>query len=265
MERDYELQLTDFIDVHTLQKIQDSFSKMTGIAVIAVDANGAAVTEGSNFSEFCMKYTRNSPVGCMRCLECDKKAAKLALEKGESTIYHCHAGLMDFAAPIIVNGELLGCFIGGQVLKEAPDPAYMQTIASEIGVDPDEYLAAARKIPILKQQKIEEAAQFLYTVADVLSDMAYNKNMVYNTNLELEKSANMKSDFLANMSHEIRTPMNAVIGMAEMALREELSPAAREHINQIKESGKSLLTIINDILDFSKIESGKMDINTVEY
>lgn len=54
--------------------------------------------------------------------------------------------------------------------------------------------------------------------------MAYNKNMVYNTNLELEKSANMKSDFLANMSHEIRTPMNAVIGMAEMALREELSP-----------------------------------------
>ncbi len=103
MERDYELQLTDFIDVHTLQKIQDSFSKMTGIAVIAVDANGAAVTEGSNFSEFCMKYTRNSPVGCMRCLECDKKAAKLALEKGESTIYHCHAGLMDFAAPIIVN------------------------------------------------------------------------------------------------------------------------------------------------------------------
>ena len=265
MERDYELQLTDFIDVHTLQKIQDSFSKMTGIAVIAVDANGAAVTEGSNFSEFCMKYTRNSPVGCMRCLECDKKAAKLALEKGESTIYHCHAGLMDFAAPIIVNGELLGCFIGGQVLKEAPDPAYMQTIASEIGVDPDEYLAAARKIPILKQQKIEEAAQFLYTVADVLSDMAYNKNMVYNTNLELEKSANMKSDFLANMSHEIRTPMNAVIGMAEMALREELSPAAREHINQIKESGKSLLTIINDILDFSKIESGKMDINPVDY
>lgn len=46
---------------------------------------------------------------------------------------------MDFAAPIIVNGELLGCFIGGQVLKEAPDPAYIQTIASEIGVDPDEY------------------------------------------------------------------------------------------------------------------------------
>ena len=59
--------------------------------------------------------------------------------------------------------------------------------------------------------------------------------------------------------------MNAVIGMAEMALREDLPGPARNYINQIKEAGKSLLTIINDILDFSKIESGKMDINVVEY
>lgn len=77
---------------------------------------------------------------------------------------------------------------------------------------------------------------------------------------EAERVANMKSDFLANMSHEIRTPMNAVIGMAEMALREDLPDAARDYINQIKTSGNVLLNIINDILDFSKIDSGKIDI-----
>ena len=42
----------------------------------------------------------------------------------------------------------------------------------------------------------------------------------------MERTSNMKSDFLANMSHEIRTPMNAVIGMAEMAMREDLPPAS---------------------------------------
>ena len=67
------------------------------------------------------------------------------------------------------------------------------------------------------------------------------------------------------MSHEIRTPMNAVLGLADLALREEMSTAAREYIHQIKASSKNLLVIINDILDFSKIESGKMEIHEIEY
>ena len=74
-----------------------------------------------------------------------------------------------------------------------------------------------------------------------------------------------KSDFLAKMSHEIRTPMNAVIGMAELALRENLPTAAHEHVSTIKQSGQTLLAIINDILDFSKIESGKLEIVPVDY
>ncbi len=83
--------------------------------------------------------------------------------------------------------------------------------------------------------------------------------------LDAEKANRSKTSFLANMSHEIRTPMNAVLGMAEMALREDMSSEAREYIHQIKNSGKNLLVIINDILDFSKIESGKMDIVEVTY
>ncbi|MBQ9437688.1 MAG: response regulator [Lachnospiraceae bacterium] len=84
-------------------------------------------------------------------------------------------------------------------------------------------------------------------------------------NRELERAAKMKSDFLANMSHEIRTPMNAVIGMAEIALREELPVSVVDYLNQIKNSGHNLLNIINDILDFSKIEAGKMEIFPEKY
>jgi signal transduction histidine kinase/CheY-like chemotaxis protein len=75
-----------------------------------------------------------------------------------------------------------------------------------------------------------------------------------------EAATRAKSDFLAKMSHEIRTPMNAIIGMTELALREDISEAAREHIVTIRQAGTNLLSIINDILDFSKIESGKMEI-----
>ncbi len=260
-----EIYLTDLIDMETLQRIQDSFAKMTGIGTITTDANGVALTQGSGFSDFCMKCTRNSFIGNLYCEQCDRYGAKMALEKGRPVTYTCHAGLIDFAAPIIVNNQLIGSFIGGQVLTETPDFNKFVHYAFEIGVDPEEYVNAAQKVKILTEEEINNATEFLYTVANVLSNIAYNKYLVNRANKEIEKAANMKSDFLANMSHEIRTPMNAVIGMSEMALREDLPPAAREYINQIKVAGKSLLTIINDILDFSKIESGKMDITPVDY
>ncbi len=260
-----ELYITDLIDVDVLQQIQDAFSKLTGIASITTDACGVAVTEGTNFSEFCSKYTRGSALGCIRCAQCDRYGGELALEKGSSTTYTCHAGLIDFAAPIMAGDKMVGCFIGGQVLTEPPDITKIMTVAREINIDPINYLQAALKINIVPKESIEKAADFLYTITSVLSNIAYHKYLVYQANKEIEKAAQMKSDFLANMSHEIRTPMNAVIGMAEMALRENLSPEARDYVTQIKSSGKTLLTIINDILDFSKIESGKMDISVGEY
>ncbi len=104
----------------------------------------------------------------------------------------------------------------------------------------------------------------LYTLRDVTPTINQIR-LMEEINGQLEQSARMKSDFLANMSHELRTPMNAVIGMAELALREELSPYARDCLSQIKRSGRALLNIINDILDYSKIEAGKMEIVPEKY
>ena len=81
----------------------------------------------------------------------------------------------------------------------------------------------------------------------------------------LEAANRAQSDFLANMSHEIRTPMNAIIGMAELALREDIPSTVREYALTIKHAGVSLLDIINDILDFSKIESGVVEIAHEDY
>lgn len=105
------MQLRDFMDLKMLQDIQDQFSTATGLAAIAVDAEGNYITKGSNFTEFCMKYTRGSAEGLKRCTKCDNEC------KGT---YYCHAGLMDFSTDIIIDGERLGAMIGGQVFQNHP-------------------------------------------------------------------------------------------------------------------------------------------------
>ncbi|MDR2387206.1 MAG: transporter substrate-binding domain-containing protein, partial [Deltaproteobacteria bacterium] len=82
---------------------------------------------------------------------------------------------------------------------------------------------------------------------------------------EATRASRAKGEFLARMSHEIRTPMNAIIGMAELALRENPPDETAEMISSIQSAGGSLLSIINDILDFSKIESGKMELTNSDY
>jgi len=106
--------------------------------------------------------------------------------------------------------------------------------------------------------------QFITAAAIFASGIIY---LIYlYRQLEIAREANSaKSDFLAKMSHEIRTPMNAITGMAELALREDMSQTVHDHIITIKQAGNNLVSIINDILDFSKIEAGKLEIVPVNY
>ncbi len=69
-----------------------------------------------------------------------------------------------------------------------------------------------------------------------------------------------KSEFLANISHEIRTPMNAILGFSDLLKDLIHENRAKNYLDSISNSGKTLLALINDILDLSKIEAGKMQI-----
>ncbi|MCH5206106.1 MAG: PocR ligand-binding domain-containing protein [Oscillospiraceae bacterium] len=264
MKDEKELILTDLISVDILQRLQDAFSETMGMAALTTDSDGIPVTQGSSFKE-CCNMCRASEIGHHRCEQCDIDGAIISRKYNRAYTYDCHAGLVDFAAPIISNGRVIGSFIGGQVFVRTPDIPKMRQTAVELGIDPDKFEEAIKKVPIVSRERVDKATNFLYVIASLLSNIAYKSYELHKSNLEIEKASHMKSDFLANMSHEIRTPMNAVIGLADLALRQEMSHTAREYIHQIKSSSKNLLVIINDILDFSKIESGKMDIIEVEY
>lgn len=160
--------LKDFMDLKQLQEIQDQFSDATGLAAIAVDGDGSYATEGSNFTDFCMKYTRGCEEGLRRCVKCDNEC---------TGTYFCHAGLMDFASSIIVNGEKIGAIIGGQVLPAPADFEQFRAQAREFGINENEYIEALKKVPIRSEKMIRAAAGMLGNVVNQLVNLKYLEKM----------------------------------------------------------------------------------------
>ncbi len=161
------MEIKEFLDISKLQKIQDDFSNATGLAAIAVGMDGEYLTEGSNFTDFCMKYTRGSQEGARRCVKCDNEC---------TGTYFCHAGLMDFSVDIMVNDEKVGAIIGGQVLPSEPDEDKFRQTAVELGIDPDEYIDALRKVTISTESRIRASADLLGVIVNQLVNLEYFKH-----------------------------------------------------------------------------------------
>ena len=162
------MEILDIIEKERLQQLQDWFSDATGVAVSMIDREGKHITRVSNFLDFCIKYTRGTKLGLERCQKCDRE--------GVGT-YFCHAGLMDFAADIVVNGEKLGTILGGQVLPAPPDFDKFRQVAVEIGVDPDVYIDALKKVPIKTEKSIRAAADLMAEMINMLVNLEYFRKM----------------------------------------------------------------------------------------
>lgn len=244
------LTLLDVIDRHTLQSLQDAFANATGMAALATDSTGA-VTQLSNPTEFCMNLTRKSKVGCERCNKCDLQGGADASRTGQPAVYYCHGGLVDFAAPIIVNGRHIGSLIGGQVLTKEPDDAKFRSIATQIGVDPERYVKAVHKVKIVPKEQIDAAARLLYEMANALSDVGYQRAVAQQQSGQDEAMLAHIQECFTDINAQTDKSVSAINALAEnfTRIKESVSASAKaventDNIIKTIENASTQLTLI---------------------
>lgn len=194
------LEISDVIDINLLQTFQDNFATGMNIACVTVDRNGSPVTKPSSYTRFCKDFTHSTKVGDDRCALSHKKGGEEAQRTGRPYIYTCHAGLIDFAAPILIEGHLIGTILGGQILTSDPEEEKYRKTASEIGVDPDGYVDAVQHVYMTKEENVRSAAEVLFIVANALSRTGYEQIKLRTMSQSLSDNFNQISATMEELS-----------------------------------------------------------------
>lgn len=237
------IKLTDVIDLKFLQEFQDDFALGIGLASVTVDVDGTPVTNPSRYTRFCKDYTHSTECGDKRCAESHRKGGEEATRLGKPVVYECHAGLIDFAAPILLEGRQIGTILGGQVLTDLPDEAKYRRIAKEIGVDEEGYIESVKEVRKLSKESIEAAANLLFIVANNMSKSAYQHR-------KLKAIANVLNDGISQIS---ATMQELAASAGTVSQNQSNLNAEIKNVNLVTGEINQVTTLIKEIADETRL------------
>lgn len=195
--------LLNFIDIKTLKDILDAFTETTGLMANIVDIEGKSIFSRKNLSKCCkfcqLIYSMEN--GLPRCRSAYKRAGKQAAMFGEPYIFRCPSGLIEWASPIIVEGEHLGTLICGQVLMWKPEEFFwieLREMNQELTSDFTELFKAVEELPIVSASMVRSASYLMYIVANYIMKSGWEnyirtKEIIYQQSLLHEEIENRKS------------------------------------------------------------------------
>lgn len=162
--------LSEVVDEKLLQRILHSFVEATGLRASIIDVEGRRqiVPDNTEDCSFC-QLIRSRPEGLERCRKSCSRAGVQAARFGVPYIFRCHAGLIKWAAPLVMNGKHWATILCGQVLMWEPEDFFwieIKEFTRNLGVDLEELTRAARELEIVSGERVQAAADLLFVVAN---------------------------------------------------------------------------------------------------
>ena len=181
-----QYQLPDLIDIHSFHQMMESFYLATGIPHGLVDTENR-ILSSVGWQDICTRFHRaHSQTEC-RCRQSDHYIAD-HIQDGPYVGYQCLNGLMDYASPIIIDGQHLATIFLGQFLHEPPNEDFFRSQAREFGFDEEAYLEALKKVPIITTERVEAIMGFFTHLAQNLALRGLEHLRLLDTTAVLKKS-----------------------------------------------------------------------------
>ncbi len=179
--------LPEFIDFEKVNSLLEGFNKTTGFVTAILDLEGNVLSK-SGWRQICTEFHRIHPETTKKCTKSDTELANNMAEGKKYHFYKCLNGLVDVAVPLIINEEHIANLFSGQFFFEKPDRDFFKKQAEKYGFDEKKYLQALDKVPVVSEEKVRKAMDFLLNMTQLISEITLHKQQQSELNKELKES-----------------------------------------------------------------------------
>lgn len=245
------LQLLKLIDKDLLKNILNAFTKATGLTANIVDTEGRSIFSRKDAQKNCrfcqMIWRKQKEKGLEnRCTGSYARAGKQAAIFGEPYIFRCPAGLIEWAAPIIIDEQHLGSIICGQVLMWEPEEFFwIELKEMNRGLTDDFYelFQAAKELKVISGEKVQGAADLLYVTANYIMKSGW-ENLKYQKEMALQQSL-LSEEIQSRKSLEEKLSTQSL--SLNYSLEKERELIGKVRLGDLKEAQKVFQTLLADI------------------
>lgn len=163
------------LDLSPLVRLLGCFSETTGFPISLVSEKGETLFV-ARWQRVCQDFFRADNETAVECEESDRMASEALSAPGGRLFleYSCPHGLREIAQPVFVEGVRWATIFFGQFFYagEIPDEAQLRLQAHEHGWDEDDFLAAARDVPVVDRRTAISTMSFAAELGNLVSGLA---------------------------------------------------------------------------------------------
>ena len=179
--------LLELVDFEKINVLLEGYNQSTGFVTAILDLEGHVLSK-SGWRPICNEFHRVNPHSAKKCLVSD---TELANKMGQGEKYHsykCLNGMVDVAFPIVINGEHIANLFAGQFFFEKPDVDFFKNQAKKYGFNEQAYLESLAKVPVVAEEKVKVAMDFLLKMTELIVEMSVQKLELIELNKTLKES-----------------------------------------------------------------------------
>jgi len=246
---DSRIGIGDILDLSELQRIQDAFSRATGVASVITDTEGRPITEQSGFCRLCSGIVRKTEKGAAACMRSDAVIGP-GTDRGPTMRPCLSAGLLDGGAPITVGGRRIANWLVGQVLDESSDLEPIRRFGQEIGADAADFDDALSSVQRMSSERFKAVCDALYLIAGQISSLAYNNTRQARVIAERDRAeAELRAAIEENqalfreLKHRVKNSMALIAGLVGLEESHSDNAAVREALDNMRSRMESFAVL----------------------